>query len=178
MALPIDAGIYPIDKVHSQLRFTVEHLDIAFIHGLFERFSGELVVGDDLAGTSAWIEVETASIDSASPDRDAQLRAADWLDVDNHPLMTFRSTSADAIDGRYALTGDLSIKGTTLPVTFEITYNGSAPFVFDGSTHFGFVSRATIDRTAYGLMALMDMVGHDIELRLDLQFVRPAAPTG
>ncbi|HEY7628761.1 MAG TPA: YceI family protein [Ilumatobacteraceae bacterium] len=177
MALPIDAGVYPIDKVHSQLRFTVEHLDIAFIHGLFERFDGELVVGEELDDTSAWIDVETASINSASPFRDDALRGADWLDVDNHPLMTFRSTTATAADDGYALTGDLSIKGTTLPVTFDITYNGSAPFVFDGSTHFGFVGRAVIDRSAYGMTALMDMVGHDIELRLDLQFVRHTAAT-
>lgn len=175
MALPIDAGVYPIDIVHSQLRFTVEHLDISLIHGLFETYRGELTVGTDLAGTSAWIEVDTASINSASPARDGALRGEDWLDVANHPLMTFRSTSVTATDDGYAMTGDLSIRGTALPVTFAVTYNGSAPFVFDGSTHFGFAAEATIDRTTYGMVALLDMVGHPIELALDLQFIRPAA---
>jgi polyisoprenoid-binding protein YceI len=175
MALPIDPGVYPIDIVHSQLRFTVEHLDISWIHGLFETYRGELTVGDDLDSTSAWIEVETASINSASPLRDTALRAEDWLDVEQHPLMTFRSTSITSGSDRYALTGDLSLKGTTLPVMFDVRYNGSAPFVFDGSTHFGFAAQATIDRTAYGMVALMDMVGHPIELSLDLQFVRPAS---
>jgi polyisoprenoid-binding protein YceI len=177
MALPIDAGVFPIDIVHSQLRFTVNHLGISFIHGLFERYRGELAVGDDLDGTSAWIEVETASLDSASPDRDGQLRGADWLDVDHHPLMTFRSTSIAAVDGGYAMTGDLSIKGITQPVTFDVTYNGPAPFPSDGSTHFGFAARAVIDRKAFGLMALLDMVSEQVELALDLQFVRAAAAT-
>lgn len=174
MTLAIGAGNYPIDTVHSQLRFTVNHLGISFIHGLFERYRGELAVGDDLGGTSAWIEVETASLDSASPDRDAQVRGEGWLDVEHHPLMTFRSTSIAPVDNGYAMTGDLTIKGTTVPVTFDITYNGSAPFVFDGSTHFGFTARATIDRRAFGLLALLDMVSEAVELALDLQFVRAA----
>ena len=175
MALPIDAGTYSIDVVHSQLRFTVEHLGISFIHGLFERYRGELIVGDDLDSTSAWIEVETDSINSASSYRDTALRGEDWLDVEHHPLMTFRSNSIAASDDGYEMAGDLSIRGVALPQTFTVSYNGEAPFVFDGSTHFGFAAVATIDRTAYGMVALMDMVGHPIELALDLQFVRPAA---
>jgi polyisoprenoid-binding protein YceI len=175
MSLPIPAGVYPIDTVHSQLRFSVDHLGISVIHGLFETFRGELAVGEDLGGTSVWFEIDAASINSASPDRDNALRGADWLDVDHHALMTFRSTSiADSGKG-YALSGDLTIRGTTQPVTFDVTYNGSAPFVFDGSTHFGFAVQAVINRDGFELVALPDMVGHDVELSLDLQFVRPAS---
>ena len=84
MALPIASGTYGIDTNHSQLRFSVSHLGISVIRGTFDRYAGELYVGDDLPTTVVAIEAEMASINSGNRDRDEHMHGVDWFDVANH----------------------------------------------------------------------------------------------
>ena len=100
MALPIVPGIYGIDTLHSQLGFSVRHLGISVIRGMFDRYRGELCVGNDLAGTVVAVEAEMASINSGNRDRDTHMYGPDWFDVAAHPLMGFRSTSIVEAAGR------------------------------------------------------------------------------
>jgi polyisoprenoid-binding protein YceI len=175
MGLPIDGGVYAIDSTHSQLGFSVSHLGISTIRGTFDDYSGELSVADDLSDTSVTIEAKMASINTGNAMRDGHMHGAEFFDVDNHPLMTFRSTSIAESGSGYALTGELTIKGITLPVTFDVAYNGAAIFPVDQSTHFGFAGRATISRSAFGVSYGVPMVSDDVHLALDIQFVHPAA---
>ena len=99
MGLPIRVGTYPIDTAHSQLGFSLMHLGISAIRGTFDEYSGELNVGDDLDSTSVTIDADMASINSGNPLRDKNVQVAEYLDVANHPRMSFRSTSiAEAPD--------------------------------------------------------------------------------
>ncbi len=173
MGLPIEVGTYPIDTAHSQLGFSVMHLGISAIHGTFDEYRGELTVGDDLDDTSVTIDADMASINSGNPLRDRNVHAAEYLDVANHPRMSFRSTSIAESDSGYALTGDLTIRNVTVPITFDITYNGEAVFPIDGSTHFGFTGRATISRSAFGVSEAPDVITDEVDLTLDVRFVRP-----
>ena len=93
MALPIAPGNYGIDTFHSQLGFSVRHLGISIIRGTFDRFSGALYVGDDLASTVVAVEAEMESINTGNRDRDGHMYGSDWFDTANHPQMSFRSTS-------------------------------------------------------------------------------------
>ena len=113
MGLPIGVGTYPIDTAHSQLGFSLMHLGISAIRGTFDEYSGELKVGDDLDDTSVTIDAEMTSINSGNALRDENVHAAEYLDVANHPRMSFRSTSIAESDSGYALTGDLTIKNVT-----------------------------------------------------------------
>ena len=175
MGLPIGVGTYPIDAAHSQLSFSIIHIGISAIRGTFDEYSGELRVGDDLDDTSVTIEAEMASINSGNQLRDENVHVAEYLDVANHPRMTFRSTSIAESDTGYALTGDLTIKDVTVPMTFGVTYNGEAIFPIDGSTHFGFTGRATISRSAFGVSHAPDIISDEVDLTIDVRFVRPAS---
>lgn len=174
MKLPIAPGSYGIDGVHSQLGFAVKHLGISSVRGTFDRFSGTLAVGPDLAGTTVTIEAEMASINSGSTMRDEHVHGAEFLDVANHPNMLFRSTSITESGSNYEMVGELTIKGTTLPVTFQVAYNGSATFPMDKSTHYGFSASGTISRSAFGVSYGVPMVSDEVGLTLDAQFINPA----
>jgi polyisoprenoid-binding protein YceI len=175
MALPIGPGTYPIDTNHSQLGFSIRHLDISIIRGTFDRFSGWLQVGDDLTGTVVAVEAEMASINSGNRDRDEHMYGAEWFDVANHPRMSFRSTSIVEAPGGYTMSGDLTIKGITLPVAFHSIYNGSSTFPMDKSTHFGFEASGSISRSAFGVSYGLSLLGDEVNLMLDAQFVLPPA---
>ena len=177
MALPIAPGTYPIDTLHSQLSFAICHLGISVIRGMFDRYSGALYVGDELAATVVTVEAEMASINSGNRDRDEHMFGPDWLDVANHPQMTFRSTSIVEATGGYAMTGDLVIRGITQPVMFAVTYNGSTVFPMDHSTHFGFGATGSIQRSAFGVSYGLPLLSDEVQLSLDAQFVLPASET-
>jgi polyisoprenoid-binding protein YceI len=175
MALSIAPGTYGIDTTHSQLCFATSHLGISTIRGTFDRFSGALYVGDDLASTVVTVEAEMASINTGDRDRDGHMSSPDFLDSADHPQMNFRSTSIVEAGSRYTMTGDLTIKGVTQPVTFDVTFNGSNIFPIDNSTHYGFSASGSISRSAFDVSYVVPLVGDDVTLNLDVQFIRPQA---
>ncbi len=174
MALPIAAGTYGIDTMHSQLGFSVTHMGISIVRGTFDRYEGSLTIGDTLADTSVSIEAEMASVNSGNAMRDGHIHGEEFFDVANHPTMSFRSTSIAESDSGYEMTGDLTIKGITQPVTLQSVYNGSGVFPMDQSTHFGFAAAGTISRSAFGVSYGVPMVTDDVKLTLDVQFIKPA----
>jgi polyisoprenoid-binding protein YceI len=173
MALPIAPGNYGIDTHHSQLGFTVTHLGISTIRGTFDRYSGALYVGEDLASTVVAVEAEMASINTGERDRDAHMQGPDFFDTADHPQMHFRSTSIVESGSGYTMTGDLTIRGITQPVDFEVTFNGSNVFPIDQSTHFGFTASGSISRSSFGVSYAVPLVSDEVKLSLDAQFVLP-----
>jgi polyisoprenoid-binding protein YceI len=151
----------------------VKHLGISTVRGTFDQYSGALYVGHDLASTVVSIEAEMRSVNSGNPYRDEHIHNADFFDVAHHPQMTFRSTSIVGAGDRYVMAGDLTIKGVTNQVAFDVTYNGEAVFPMDGSTHFGFTAAATISRTAFNMGYGVPMVSDAVALTIDVQFIRP-----
>ena len=175
MSLPIPAGTYAIDPVHTQLGFSVTHLGISVVRGAFDSFSGSLTVGDTLAETALSVDAETASVHSGNAMRDEHLRAGDFFDVANHPQLTFRSTAISESGSGFSMSGDLTIKGATQPVELEATFNGSGVFPVDQSTHYGFSATGTISRSAFDVSYGVPMVSDDVALVLEAQFVSPAS---
>ena len=173
MSLPIPPGTYGIDTNHSQLGFSVSHLGISLIRGTFDRYAGALYVGESLPTTVVAIEAEMASINSGNRDRDEHMHAADWFDVANHPQMTFRSSAIAEAPGGYTMAGDLTIKGVTQSVTFNVEYNGSNTFPVDQSRHFGFDAVGTIRRSAFGISYGLPLLSDEVRLTLGVQFVQP-----
>ena len=175
MALPIAPGSYGIDTIHSQLGFAVTHLGISIVRGTFDRYSGALYVGDDLDTTVVSVEAEMGSINSGDRGRDEHMVGPDFLDAAVHPQMNFRSTSIVEAGNDYTMTGDLTIKGITQSVTFDVTFNGSNTFPVDDSTHFGFAATGLISRTSYGISQFVPLVSDEVKLSLDVQFILPKA---
>ncbi|MFE0675900.1 YceI family protein [Streptomyces sp. NPDC058867] len=174
-------GEYSIDAAHSTLGFTARHAMVTNVKGKFLDFSGSLTLdGSDPSKSTASIDVKMDSIDTGSADRDGHLKSADFFKTDEHPVMTFRSTKAEALGGDdYRLTGDLTILGTTKPLTIDLEFNGSAKDPF-GNERVGFEGKAEILRSEWGLTwnAALEtggvLVSDKIKLNFDISAIRNA----
>ncbi|MEU9701542.1 YceI family protein [Streptomyces sp. NPDC047981] len=172
-ALPLTAGRWAFDPLHSSVGFTIRHLGISKVRGRFNELSAELVVGESLADSSITATVALASIDTGNADRDAHVRAADLLDVEKRPTMTFRSTRIGGAGEEWTLEGDLTIGDVTRPITFDVEFGGVVDVPVDGSRHAGFDATGEFRRSDFGLDFAPGFLGDVIKVSLEVQFVEP-----
>jgi polyisoprenoid-binding protein YceI len=145
------AGTWQIDPVHSEVGFTVRHMMVSKVRGRFDKFEGTIVTGADPADSSVSASVDMASINTNNEQRDGHIRSADFFEVEKHPTMDFRSTGIRQLSGEgFLLDGELTIKGVTQPVTFEVELNGIGPDAY-GGTRIGFSALAEISREDFGV---------------------------
>ena len=121
------AGTWTIDPMHSEVGFTVRHLMVSKVRGRFTKFSGELVTAEDPLDSSVTAEIDLASIHTGADQRDAHLRSIDFFDVENHPVMTYRSKGLRQDGENYVLDGELTLKGITRSVPLTVELNGFGP---------------------------------------------------
>lgn len=116
---------WKIDPHHTSVGFMARHMGLSKVRGQFTEFTGE-VTGDpeDITSAQARFEVDMASVETGSPDRDGHLKSADFFDVEKHPTMVFQSRSISGSGGTYKVAGDLTIKGITKPVELEYEHGG------------------------------------------------------
>jgi polyisoprenoid-binding protein YceI len=177
--LPLTAGQWVLDKNHSSVLFVVRHLGLTNVRGRFDAFEATLDVGSDLGEVTVTADIDLSSVDTGNADRDAHLQSNDFFDTEQHPRMTFRSTSITGAGADYELAGELTINGVTKPVTLDVEFNGTEVFPMDQSTHAGFSATGEIRRSAFGIDfgiiagAEKLMLGDKIKIELDLQFVAP-----
>ena len=172
-------GDYTIDPAHSTLGFVARHAMVTNVKGKFLDFSGSLHLdGSDPAASTASLDIKMDSIDTGSADRDGHLKSADFFKTDEFPTMTFRSTKAEALGGDdYRITGDLTILGTTRPITIDLEFNGAAKDPF-GNERVGFEGKAEISRSEWGLTwnAALEtggmLVSDKIKLVFDISAIR------
>lgn len=174
------AGTWDIDPSHTEVGFIVRHLMIAKVRGGFAAASGTIEVGDDALASSVDVRIDAASINTNDAKRDEHLRSADFLDVANHPELHFAGTTVRKTGDRtFALDGTLTIRGVTLPVTLDVTYNGLAGDPWGGQRA-AFTARTEIDREAFGLtwnQALETggvVVGKTVKIELEIEAVKKA----
>ncbi|WP_405516451.1 YceI family protein [Streptomyces canus] len=174
-------GDYTIDASHSTIGFTVRHAMVTNVKGKFDEFSGSLHLdGGDPSASTASIDVKMDSIDTGSADRDGHLKSADFFKIEEFPTMTFRSTKAEALgDEDYRITGDLTILGTTKPLTIDLEFNGAAKDPF-GNERVGFEGKAEIKRSEWGLSwnAALEtggvLISDKIKLSFDISAIKNA----
>jgi polyisoprenoid-binding protein YceI len=173
---------WQIDPNHSSVEFAVKHMMFTTVRGRFKDFQGTIVADEQHPdGSVVTVEIAAASIDTGSADRDAHLRSADFLDVENHPTITFRSKRVDGATkkegDKFRLTGDLTIRGTTMELTLDCTYEGTGKDPW-GGTRAGSRATATIDRREWGLkwnQALEAggiLVANEVRIEINLQAVK------
>ncbi len=143
-------GTWRIDHTHSGLRITARHLMVAKVRGTFEDFDATIVVGEDPLESSVELEAKTASVTTGTRDRDNHLRSSDFLDAEQFPVIGFKSTGIRPVGKNWALTGDLTIRGVTNPVTFALTFEGVSTDPY-GNTKAGFSAAGEIERKDWGL---------------------------
>ncbi|OBF54584.1 YceI family protein [Mycolicibacterium monacense] len=145
----LSAGTWAIDPVHSTIGFSVRHLMVSKVRGTFDDFSGAITVGED--GTaSVTAEIAVASVNTRNEQRDAHLRAADFFDVENHPVATFTSTGVRADGDGYAIDGEFTLKGVTKPITLDLEFSGTNPGMGHGEVA-GFDASVVLNRKDFGI---------------------------
>ena len=171
----LQPGTYAVDPTHTEIGFTARHMMVAKVRGTFPEYTADVVVGQTLADSSVNVEVQLNSVDTRNEDRDNHLRTSDFFDIENHPTMTFRSTEIT----EDSMTGDLTIKGITRPVTFDLEFVGVSPDPW-GGTRAGFEANADVHRKDWDLtwnVAVEGggvLVSEKIKLHLDVELIVPA----
>jgi polyisoprenoid-binding protein YceI len=171
----LPAGTWTVDASHSELGFVARHLMVTKVRGSFKEFEGSVKVGDDITDSQVSAVAQLASVDTGSADRDAHLRGADFFDVENNPTMSFISTEVTPD----SIKGDLTIKGVTRPVEFDLDFNGLATDPW-GNQKAGFEASTEINRKDWGLewnVALEGggvLVSEKIKINLDIQLTKAA----
>jgi polyisoprenoid-binding protein YceI len=170
---------WQIDPSHTLTEFSVRHMMITTVRGRFGEVSGTIELDEeDPTRSTAEVTIDARTIDTRADQRDAHLRSADFLDVENHPTITFRSRKIERKgEDRYAVTGELTIRGVTKPVVLDVTEGGRAKSPW-GQTVVGFRATTKIDRREFGLkwnQALETggvLVGNDVQIVIEAEAIR------
>lgn len=162
------AGTWGLDPSHSDLRITARHLMVTKVRGTFGEISGTIVVAEDPTASTVEVIAEAATVSTGSADRDGHLVSPDFLDAENYPLITFKSTGVAKSGDDWKLTGDLTIRGTTKSVTFDMTFEGVADDPF-GNTKAAFTATGSIDREDWGLTWNVPLEGGGVLVSKKLQ---------
>ena len=169
-----------IDPAHSVAEFKVKHMMISNVKGQFPKVSGKLILDEAKLGNSQ-IEavIEASSIETRDAQRDAHLKSADFLDVENFPTLSFKSTRVSIVrNGELAVEGDLTIRGVTRKETFDV--EGPTPPVKDpwGNTRVAVSATTKIHRKDFGLTwnTILEAggiaVGDEVTITLDVEFIK------
>lgn len=164
---------WELDPSHTHVSFQVSHLGLTQTPGIFRKVQGEVRYDDTkVESSSVSITIDTASIDTVNPQRDADLRGADWLDAQKNPSITFVSKSVRKLeDSKYSISGDLTIRGKTLPVSFATVLTNRATNPFLKVPMVGFVGEARIKRSDFGLSQYPAVIGDEVSLRIALELL-------
>ena len=166
-------GTYVPDTTHSRIGFVARHAMVTKVRGHFSDYSGSGYF-DSEAPENSTIEltIQAESIDTGNADRDGHLRSNDFFDMDNHKTIEFRSTDVARVDEDvYRVTGDLTVRGTTRTIAFDLAYTGAAVDPF-GNTRIGLEGSVTVNRKDFGLNwnAALDTGGVLVSEKVTLEF--------
>ena len=167
---------YVFDKSHSQILFEYDHFGYSITEGTFTDWDGTLVVdAENPAASRLEVTIQAASLSTGFADRDAHLKTGDFFDVEAYPTATFVSTGVEQTgEDTLAVSGDLTIHGTTVPVTLDVVINGLSRHPMTNQTTLGFTASATVSRTAFGLGLFTPMVGDEVSIRISGEAIRKA----
>jgi polyisoprenoid-binding protein YceI len=173
----IPAGTWSVDPTHTRIGFVARHMMVTKVRGSFGDYSADVTIGDDPLASSLSATVQMASIDTGNADRDGHLRTNDFFDIEQHPTMSLRSTRFEADGEAYRMHADLTIKGVTRPVVFDLELDGVGQDPW-GGTRAGFSATTTINRKDWGIEwnAPLEtggvLVGEKVQIELDVQLVK------
>jgi len=174
------AGTFTIDPAHTRVGFVARHLMVSKVRGSFTAAKGTVTIAEDPLKSTVDIEIDAASIDTGVPDRDGHLKSADFLNVEVHPVLTFKSTSIIGFkNNEFRLLGDLTIRGVAKEVELDVEFEGYAKSPW-GQEVIGFSATTEIDREEWDItwnQALETggvLVGKKIKIEIGAEAIRQA----
>jgi polyisoprenoid-binding protein YceI len=170
------AAKWVVDKVHTNVIFSVSHLVVSDVEGKFKSFDGSLESDKpDFTDAKIIFTVDVSSVNTDNDMRDNHLKSDDFFNAAKFPQIKFESTSFQPTGGnKYKLSGNLTIRDVTKPIVFDVTFGGVANAM--GGTHAGFKAKATINRFDYNLKwsATTEagglVVGKDVDITINVDF--------
>jgi len=170
------AGTYTVDKAHTEVGFVARHLIGTKVRGKFTEFDATLTIADPPEGSTLTAEADATSIDTGNSMRDDHLRTNDFLAAPNFSKLTFKSTGlTKESDSEWKLAGDLTVRGVTKPVVFDLEYHGSGPSMQPGGEVVAFSASTEIDRRDFGVSFnhALDggglVVGNKVKIELEVE---------
>ncbi|MEO1001037.1 MAG: YceI family protein [Pseudomonadota bacterium] len=171
-----DPARYVLDPEHTTIGFLADHIGYAKVLGLFEEIDGAFVFDDEAMEVSEIsVSIDAASVWTRDDRRDGHVRCADFLDAEAHPLITFTADGGTVeSETTGTVTGDLTVRGVTQPITLDVTLNKIADYPFGhGKETIGVSIRGTILRSAFGMTyALPGIVGDEVDLLIEFEAIR------
>ncbi|HSV64525.1 MAG TPA: YceI family protein [Mycobacteriales bacterium] len=170
-------GKWTIDKVHSDVSFTVRHMMVSKVRGHFREFSGQVVTAPDPLESSVTATIDLTSINTNNEQRDEHIRSADFFEVEKYPIATYTSTGVRREGGGFVVDGELTLKDVTRQVPLAVELNGFGPDPW-GGTRAGFSATAEINRKDFNIdfSAVVEgtgglVVGEKITISLEIEAV-------
>lgn len=169
-------GTYAIDPAHTEIGFVARHLIGTKVRGRFTKFDGTITIADPPERSSIVAEVEATSIETGVQMRDDHLRTNDFLDAPTYPTLSLKSTGLTKVsDTEWTLATELTIRGVTKPVEFDLELHGSGPGMQPESEVVAFSASAEIDRRDFGVSfnGVLDggaiVVGNKVKIELEVE---------
>jgi polyisoprenoid-binding protein YceI len=160
-----------IDPAHSEVSFSVRHLGLARVRGRMDKLSGQIVTAENILDSTVEVTIDATSINTNDGGRDAHVRGEDFLDVDNHPEWTFRSTGIRENGDDHVVSGDLTVHGVTKRVELAAELGGFAESP-TGVPTIGVSATTTLDRRDFGIRGAQGVLGNDIKIELEIEATR------
>jgi len=177
-----DSAAWDIDTAHTSAQFSVKHLMVSTVRGHFRKVTGTVLLDEaDLTRSRVQVEIDAASLETGEPKRDGHLRSADFFDVEKFPKLSFRSTRIERKGSEFSMTGELTMHGTTRPVTLTVDSVSSPMKDPYGRLVRGISAAGKLNRKDWGLgwNAALEtggvLVGEEVKLQIDAELVAKAS---
>ena len=169
------AGHYAVDASHSSVEFVARHLVVAKTRGRFTSYDADVEIGERPEDSKLSVTIDAASISTGDDGRDGHLRSPDFLDLENHPSITFESTSVEpGKGGAWLVNGDFTVRGVTKPLTLDVEFNGVTTDPWGNNKAF-FSASGELDRDEYGVSWNQPLanggvvVGKKVKIELEIE---------
>ena len=163
------------DPAHSEVMFSIRHGGVSNVHGRFGGVKGTLVFNEtDITKSTVTVTIDTSTVDTGEPNRDAHLKTAAFFDVPNFPTASFTSSGVVKNGNKLTVNGNLTLHGVTLPVVLDVEGPSTPVQGMDKKPHSGFTATTTLSRTAYGIGSSFPaiVVGDEVKLTIELEIVK------
>ena len=168
-------GTWTVDHAHTEIGFSVRHLAISKVKGVFERFDATVTAAENPHDSRVEVTVDMASINTKNAARDNHLRTNDFFQAEQYPTIEFVSTGVRIEGGEFKVDGDLTIKGVTKPVVLDVTLNKAGEHPMKKVPAIGFDATATVKRSDFGVGAYAPMVSDEVALKITTEATADAA---
>lgn len=172
------AGEYLLDKAHASVTWRVAHLGLSLYTARFDKLDGKLGFTPATASASkVEFTIDATSINTGLAPFNKKLQGAEYFDADKNANITFKSTKIESAGAnKYKMSGDLTLRGVTKPMTWDVVFNGGLYNSFAQAHAVGFSAKGVVKRSEWGMKELIGVVGDNVEVLVEVEFLNRATP--